>query len=274
MESDKLEKQKLIIKYFKLDIKLCKRCNSKLKLEKNKDIYLLRCTWSICRTKISPFKDTIFENSKLDPLKIFNILKMWLDRISLKQICHNIGINKSTLSKFIKKAAKLAVPKYYKNFKPLGGKDIIIEADESKFGKRKYNKGHKVEGIWVLGMVERTIDRRIFLIAVDDRRANTLQKILSQNVTPDSILYTDCWRGYIGLGSNFAMHKTVNHSKGFKDYTSGVHTNTIEGNWAAVKAQISPRLRTKKLIPFYLLRFMLLRNEKNNAFIELIKLLI
>ncbi|KCZ79323.1 hypothetical protein H312_03291 [Anncaliia algerae PRA339] len=96
-------------------------------------------------------------------------------------------------------------------------------------------------------MVERTIDRRIFLIAIDDRRANTLQKILSQNVKPDSILYTDCWRGYIGLGSNFTMHKTVNHLKGFKDYTSGVHTNTIEGNWAAVKAQISPRLRTKKI---------------------------
>ncbi|KCZ78196.1 hypothetical protein H311_00781 [Anncaliia algerae PRA109] len=55
-------------------------------------------------------------------------------------------------------------------------------------------------------MVERTIDRRIFLISVDDRRANTLQKILIQNITPDSILYTDCWSGYIGLGSNFAMH--------------------------------------------------------------------
>ncbi|KCZ75786.1 hypothetical protein H311_03226, partial [Anncaliia algerae PRA109] len=141
------------------------------------------------------------------------------------------------LSKFIKKAAKLAVPKYYNNVKPLGGKDIIIEADESKFGKKKYIKGHKVEGIRILGMVERTIDLRTFMIAVDDRKANTFQKILSQNVKPNSILYTYCLRGYIGPGSNFIVHKKVNYSKGFKDYTSGVHTNTIEGSRAAFKAQ-------------------------------------
>ncbi|KAI5152243.1 hypothetical protein ENBRE01_2680 [Enteropsectra breve] len=28
----------------------------------------------------------------------------------------------------------------------IDSKDIIVEIDESKFGKRKYNKGHKVEG--------------------------------------------------------------------------------------------------------------------------------
>ncbi|KCZ77927.1 hypothetical protein H311_01054, partial [Anncaliia algerae PRA109] len=108
-------------------------------------------------------------------------------------------------------AAKLAVPKYYNNVKLLGGKDIIIEADESKFGKKKYINGHKVVGIWIWGYEQRTNDLRTFLIAVDDRKANTLQKLLSQNVKPNSILYTYCLRGYIGLGSNFTIYKTVNH---------------------------------------------------------------
>ncbi|KAF2352575.1 hypothetical protein FHG87_016671, partial [Trinorchestia longiramus] len=33
---------------------------------------------------------------------------------------------------------------------PIGGEGIIVEADESKFGKRRYNRGHRIEGIWIL----------------------------------------------------------------------------------------------------------------------------
>ena len=33
----------------------------------------------------------------------------------------------------------------------IGGQGKIVKIDESKFGKRKYNKGRLVEGQWVLG---------------------------------------------------------------------------------------------------------------------------
>ena len=35
----------------------------------------------------------------------------------------------------------------------IGEDGIIVEIDESKFGKRKYNRGHRVDGCWVLGGV-------------------------------------------------------------------------------------------------------------------------
>ena len=38
----------------------------------------------------------------------------------------------------------------------IGGIGIVVEIDESKFGKRKHNCGHKVDGVWVVGMVEIT----------------------------------------------------------------------------------------------------------------------
>jgi hypothetical protein len=36
------------------------------------------------------------------------------------------------------------------------GNPIIVEINESKFGKVKYHRGHRVEGVWVVGGVERT----------------------------------------------------------------------------------------------------------------------
>lgn len=54
------------------------------------------------------------------------------------------------------------------------GPGIIVEIDESKFGKRKYHHGHRVEGAWVFGGVERTEERKRFLVQVPDQSANTL----------------------------------------------------------------------------------------------------
>lgn len=38
-------------------------------------------------------------------------------------------------------------------------KNAKVEFDESKFGKRKYNRGHITEGAWVLGAVDRVTKR-------------------------------------------------------------------------------------------------------------------
>jgi hypothetical protein len=38
----------------------------------------------------------------------------------------------------------------------IGGDNIVVEIDGSKLGKRKYHRGHRVEGVWVVGGIERT----------------------------------------------------------------------------------------------------------------------
>lgn len=52
------------------------------------------------------------------------------------------------------------------------GSHAIVEIDESKFVKRKYHKGPKGDGV-SFGMVERSVEREISLVAVDDRKAAT-----------------------------------------------------------------------------------------------------
>ena len=156
----------------------------------------------------------------------------------------------------------------------IGGPGIIVEIDESKFGKVKYQRGHKVEGVWVFGMVERTSERQIVLVKVDDRKRVTLEALLKKHVHPDSIIHSDCWRAYDNLGNIFREHGKVNHSISFVNPTNNVHTNTIEGNWCGVKQQVSSTHKTKLMIDYYLIRYVLKRNYGVNLFYEVLNLLL
>ena len=97
----------------------------------------------------------------------------------------------------------------------IDGEKIIVEIDESKFWKRKNNKGHEVDGVWVLGLVERTKNKKILFIPVQNRSKNTLTPIILRYVKKGSIIYTDKWKGYRDL-SKYYIHLTVDHSKKLK----------------------------------------------------------
>jgi len=65
----------------------------------------------------------------------------------------------------------------------LGGEGKIVEVDESNFKIRKYHRGRKKEGQWVLGAVERAEgDQKstaMKFILVPDRSQETLLSILA-----------------------------------------------------------------------------------------------
>jgi len=135
----------------------------------------------------------------------------------------------------------------------IGGEGIIVEVDESKFGKRKNHRGHHVEGAWVVGGIERTPERKFFVRVVERRDFETLVDVLADHLLPGTILHTDCWKGYLGIDEKLQVeHRTVNHSRFFADPESGVHTNSIEGKWAALKRKITLRGRDKGQLPSYL----------------------
>ncbi|KAM0675238.1 hypothetical protein COBT_004285, partial [Conglomerata obtusa] len=66
------------------------------------------------------------------------------------------------------------------------GDDVIVECDESLFGKRKYNRGRTRKPIWVVGFVERTIDRKIILCTVKKRNKKTLNNLIIKSVNNQS----------------------------------------------------------------------------------------
>jgi transposase-like protein len=142
-------------------------------------------------------------------------------------------------------------------------------------GKRKYNRGHRVEGVWIVAGVERTRERRVFLVKVERRDAATLIDIIQQHVRAGSIVHTDLWRGYSGITEETGLeHRTVNHSAFFKDPQTGVHTNCIEGTNFALKSKIPIRCRVVDHVDEHLLEFIWRRNNVNSlwdSFIHAIK---
>ena len=123
--------------------------------------------------------------------------------------------------------------------KKIGGIGMVVEIDESKFGKRKYSL-RLVEGQWVFGGICReTCDG--FLVALPGNkqdRAN-LEPIIIKNIEPGTAIISDCWKAYDNLGSVGFSHLTVNHSYNFVDLTTGAHTKNIENLWWQVKRQLS-----------------------------------
>lgn len=120
----------------------------------------------------------------------------------------------------------------------LGGFGIIVEIDESMFGKRKYDRGSRRDGVWVFGMVERGTNRCL-LIPVENRTKKTLVDIIKSWVRPGSIIMSDVWSSYKCLKHNGFNHLVINHQQFYKDPITGAHSNSIEGLWMHAKRVIN-----------------------------------
>jgi transposase-like protein len=140
-----------------------------------------------------------------------------------------------TVAIFYKHFRQLIAASLEPKYQVIGVPDVVVEIDETKVGKRKYNRGHRVEGTWVVAGVERSKEHKAFVIQVDKRDSSTLQCIIEKHVLPETIILTDLWRGYNFLNNSETYHHgTVNHSQCFKDPVTGVHTNMIEGTNFAI----------------------------------------
>ena len=91
--------------------------------------------------------------------------------------------------------------------------------------------------------MERTEARKFFVVRVPDRSRITLEQLILTHVRAGSIIHSDCWGAYNELNliefenKLHYNHLTVNHSVEFVTDT-GIHTNTIEGTWNALKRVI------------------------------------
>ena len=126
----------------------------------------------------------------------------------------------------------------------------VVQIDGSKTGKRKYHRGHVVEGQYVFGGIEQ-YSQKCLIVTVEDRTEATLVSHIHEWVEPGTTIVHDCWKDYVNLEKYGYEHKTVNHSVEFVNSES-YDTNKIEGHWRQMKVSL-PTHGKKRNITLHIL---------------------
>lgn len=111
---------------------------------------------------------TFFSRSKLSIFQILGFVNLWTNNASLNLICLQIDIDEKTSIDWSSYSREVLLNSFIENKTKLGGPGKVVEIDESKFRKRKYNHGHRVDGTWVFGGFEKHAGR-VFMVTVKDR---------------------------------------------------------------------------------------------------------
>ncbi|KAG1441985.1 hypothetical protein G6F56_011251 [Rhizopus delemar] len=135
---------------------------------------------------------------RLQEQNVMLILWNWCHRVRKTTIAEMVGCSVKSVSAVLNDWYQMLQEDISLNDCRIGGIDsngqrIIVEINESKFGKRKYNRGGRVEGVWAVGGVERTAERQCFLVTVNDRSTETMNAIIEKYVLEGSIVHTDRW---------------------------------------------------------------------------------
>ena len=212
---------------------ICPKCCSRhLQIIKDKsypkDGLVWRCQKKHCQHKVSIHKGSWFEGSHLDIVQIIKLTYYWVYKCSEQFVKRELLLSSNTtIVDWFNFAREVCVVLLEKDSVPIGEPGKVVEIKESKFGKRKYHKGRRVEGVWVFGGIERE-SKKLLVTTVTDRSSATLIPIIKKFILPGSKIISDCWKSYDCLSKEGYSHGTVNHSVEFVNSEMGDYTNTIE----------------------------------------------
>ena len=121
----------------------------------------------VCKdVKLSIRHQSWLVDTKITLETVVELTYLWSQGFTLNEILHELKLSKRTAiewSAFFRETCFTTMMEYSE---PIGGDGIEVEIDESKFGKRKYHKGHRVEGQWVFGGREKKDKSKIFMVPV------------------------------------------------------------------------------------------------------------
>jgi transposase-like protein len=222
----------------------CPKCDTERRFKKYATSQR-RQSWTCtaCGHHVHPTAGTIFHKSSTSlHLWFYAIYLMSSTRagISAKQLEREIGVNYKTAHRMLR-LIRTELMKQDDN-SPMSGQ---VEADETWIGGKMRNADrakaesegrpsygpYKKSRAMVFGMVERK--GRVRAEVMPDRYGYSLRSKIAERVLPASMIFTDEYGGYEGLGQRYT-HRRIKHAE--RVYVSGdVHTNTIEGFFGLVK---------------------------------------
>ena len=170
--------------------------------------------------------------SRLSTYKQNRLIELFVAGVTARVAAELVCVNKTTAAYYFHRL-RLLIYQYSDEAGLLEGE---IEADESYFGgHQKGKRGRAAAGKTpVFGLLKR--NGKVFVCVIPDAKSETLIPIIREKVKPDSIVYTDYWRGYNTLDVSEFTHFRINHSKQFASHTN--HINGIENFWNQAKRHL------------------------------------
>jgi transposase len=252
----------------------CPKCERVRKFHKVRE----RPAWDCdsCGHHLHPLAGTIFHKSSTSLQLWFFAIHLMTStrcRVSAKQLERELGVTyKTAWRMFTLIRNKLMAPDDErlsgdvetsvdgKPRKAQGGNTQIAVGPSRRSEAQKLRERSRAT---VFAAVER--GGRVKATVLPSRRGPGLSAKVIEWVEPKSIIYTDYWLAYSGLGKHFAGHSRINHSTGM--YVEGdTHTNTIEGFFGHLKPSIKGTYRkvSHKWLQGYLNEFTFRYNERHS----------
>ena len=211
-------------------------------------------------------------DTKIPLASVIEMMYLWSQAFSIEEIIHELKLSRKTVIEWTIFFRESCFTVMIESSEAIGGNGVEVEIDESKFGRRKYYKGHRVEGQWVFGGREKYNKSLVFMVPVKNRKKETLVPLIKKWIKPGSIIHSDCWKAYNELTSLGYTHVTVNHSKEFINKENAACTNSIESDWRHAKVMLPKYGVQRGLHAAYLTEFMWRRKySTEDRFLQLVK---
>ncbi len=167
--------------------------------------------------------------SRLSKHKQERLIEHFVSGSTARTTAELVNVNKTTAAYYFHRLREI-IALETENGDLLSG---AFEVDESYFGgRRKGKRGRGATGkVPVFGILKR--GGKVYTQVIPDASSRTLIPIIKDKVQPDSIVYSDCWRGYDVLDVSEFKHYRINHSKLFANKHN--HINGIENFWNQAK---------------------------------------
>jgi len=194
-----------------------------------------------CREKFTVRTGTVFARSHIPLHKwllALHIMAASKKSVSALQLQRMLGLGSYRTAWFMchrcREAMKPVSPS------PIGGKNRVVEADETVIGGKKKNRAFakkEPKKHIVLALVDRDGESRSFHVA--DVTAKTLREKIVTVASRESFLATDELLSYKSIGKEFSGHGAVNHSADEYVRLGGfLHINTAECRFSLMKRAI------------------------------------
>lgn len=181
--------------------KWCPRCTNKLMTYQPHGLGRYRCRRNHSGRgpiELSAAQGTWFENVKMTLEKVVLLTYCFAQQYNHQQCIHESSLSVDNITSpntvvdwysYCREVCMCALDERYTDEGLIGGPGHIVQIDETKVGKRKYNRGRFREGNWILGMIDSEGGYRLEICPENKRDRDTLFPLITKHVAPGTEIH-------------------------------------------------------------------------------------